>query len=84
MIGNFHFPTESLTTKNVIFEKFRKMIKFGVSLVYNFKNPSVSVNKVSTNTCVKIDLIQKKKLWGIKYINKILILINQKSKILQV
>ena len=36
------------------------MIKFRVSPVYNFKNPTVLLNKVSTITCVKIDLIQAK------------------------
>ena len=37
------------------------MIKFGVSLVYDFKNTSVLLNKESSINCVKIDLIQAKK-----------------------
>ena len=50
------------------------MIKFGVNLVYNFKNSSVLLIKVRSITVVKIDLIQAKikKLKGIKYIDKIL------------
>ena len=59
VIGYFHFPTESLTTKK------RDFFKFGISLVYIFQNSSVLLKKVSAIMIVKTGLIQakKKKKW---------------------
>ena len=71
----FIFQQTALPPKKRDFwEISEKLIKFGVSPVYNFKNPSVLLKKVSSITLVKINLIQAKRqnLKGIKYIDKIL------------
>ena len=60
-VGNFDFPTESLMTKKVIFEKFRKkIIQFEASPVFHLKKLTVIMNRMSFNTTVKINLIQAK------------------------
>ena len=60
-ISEFDFPTESLITKNEIFEKFRKkMIHFEPSPVFPLKKRTVILNKMSFTTPLKINLIKAK------------------------